>query len=125
MCTSRTYGLPPELYATVDVSYNRHADSKLHTGVSVHYGRFSTQFISMSKRQSVIADSSKVAEFIGAHTGAQAIMSARKFSEELGFRHQGVTCMYQDNMSTIRLIGHKGNTGYMKHIALRNDFVRE
>ena len=33
--------------------------------------------------------------------------------------------MYQDNMSTVRLIGHKGNTGRMKHIALRYDFVRE
>ena len=28
-------------------------------------------------------------------------------------------------MSTIRLIGHKGNTGRMKHIALLSDFVRE
>jgi hypothetical protein len=45
-----TYGLPPELYATVDVSYNCHADSKSHTGVSLHYGRFSTSFISMSKK---------------------------------------------------------------------------
>ena len=27
------------------------------------------------------------AEFIGAHTGAQAIMWARNFLEELGFRH--------------------------------------
>ena len=33
--------------------------------------------------------------------------------------------MYQDNMSTIRLSGHKGNTCRMKHIALRYDFVRE
>ena len=33
--------------------------------------------------------------------------------------------MYQDNKSTIRLIGHKGNTGCMKHIELRYDFVRE
>ena len=34
--------------------------------------------------------------------------------------------MYQDNMSTIRLIGHKGNTSRMKHIALlRYDLVRE
>jgi hypothetical protein len=120
-----TYGLPPELYATVDVSYNCHADSKSHTGVSLHYGRFSTPFISMSKKQSIIADSSTAAEFIGAHTGAQAIMWARNFLEELGFQQKGATCMYQDNMSTIRLIGHKGNTGRMKHIALRYDFVRE
>ena len=55
-----TYGLPPELYATVDVSYNCHADSKSHTG------RFSTPFISMSKKRSIIADSSTAAEFIGA-----------------------------------------------------------
>ena len=52
-----TYGLSPELYATVDVSYNCHADWKSHTGVSVHYGRLS-----------IIADSSTAAEFIGAHT---------------------------------------------------------
>ena len=118
-CTS---GLFPELYATVDVSYNGHADSKSHTGVSVHYGRFSTPFISMSKKQSIIADCSTVAEFIGAHTGAQAIMWARNFLEEFGFRQQGATYMYQDNMS---LIGHKGSAGRMKHTALRYDFVLE
>ena len=86
-----TYGLPPELYAPVDVSYNFHADLKLHTGVSIHYGRFSTPFISMSKKQFIIADSSTAAEFIGAHTGAQAIMWVRNFLEELGFRQKGVT----------------------------------
>ena len=75
----------------------------------------------MSKKQSIIADSSTASEFIGAHTGAKAIMWARNFLEELGFRQKGATCMYQENMS----IGRKGNTGRMKHIALRYDFVRE
>ena len=79
----------------------------------------------MSKKQSIIADSSTAAEFIGAHTGTQAIMWAQNFLEELGFRQKGATCMYQDNMSTIRLIGHKGNTGRMKHIALRYVLVSE
>ena len=64
-----SYGLSPELCTTVDVSYNCHADSKSHTGVTVHYGRFSTPFIPMSKKQSIIADSSTAAEFIGTHTG--------------------------------------------------------
>ena len=68
-----TYGLPPELYATVDVSYNCHVDSQSHTGVSLHYGRFSTPFVSMPKKQSIIADSSTAAEFIDAHAGAQAM----------------------------------------------------
>ena len=85
-----TYGLPPELYATVDVSYNCHADSKSHTGVSVHYGRFSTPFISMSKKQSIIADSSTVVEFIGTYTGAQAIMWARNCLEDSARREQPV-----------------------------------
>ena len=79
----------------------------------------------MSKKQSIVADSSTAVEFIGTHTGTQAIMWARNFLEELGFRQKGATSRYQANMSTIRLIGHKGNTGRMKHIALRYDFVRE
>jgi len=111
-----SYGLAPKLYATVDVSYNCHADSKSHTGVSLHYGRFSTPFISMPKNQSIIDDASTPAEFIGAHTGEQAIMCAQNFLEELGFRQKGATCMYQYNMRTIRLIGHKGNIDRMKHI---------
>ena len=37
----------------------------------------------MSKKQSIIADSRLAAEFIDAHTGAQAIMWARNFLEEL------------------------------------------
>lgn len=53
---------------------------------------------------------------------AQAIMRARNFLEKLDFRKIGTTCWYQDNISTIRLIGHKGNTGRMKHIALRYDW---
>ena len=85
-----TYGLPPELYITLDVSYNCHADSKSHTGVSVHYGRFSTPFISMSKKQSIIADSSTVVEFIGTYTGAQAIMWARNCLEDSARREQPV-----------------------------------
>ena len=52
-------------------------------------------------------------------------MWARNFLEKLGFRQTGATCIYQDNMSTIRLMGNKVNTGRMKHIALRYDFVRE
>ena len=118
-----SYGLAPELYVTVDVSYNCHSDSKSRTGVSIHYGRFSTSFISMSKKQSIVAASSTAAEFIGANTGAQAIMWARNFLEELGFCQKGATCMYQDNMRAIRLIGHKDNTDRMKHIVELISFV--
>ena len=55
------------------------------------------------KQQSIIASglqhsAQRPAEFtiLGAHTGAQAIICAQNFLEELGFRQKGATCMYQD-----------------------------
>ena len=36
-----THGLPFEMYVTADASYNCYADSKSHTGISIHLGRFS------------------------------------------------------------------------------------
>ena len=58
----------------------------------------------MSEKKSIIADSNKAVDFIGAHTWAHAIMWARNFLEKLGFCLKVVTCIYQDNMSTIRLM---------------------
>ena len=62
-----TYGLPFALYVSTDASYDCHLDSKSHTGVSFHLGRFSGSFMSLSKKQKITADSSTVPEF-RAHT---------------------------------------------------------
>mmetsp|Transcript_8391 Transcript_8391/g.8562 ORF Transcript_8391/g.8562 Transcript_8391/m.8562 type:complete len:430 (-) Transcript_8391:3519-4808(-) len=63
--------IPVILYATVDASYGMHEDRKSHTGCTVHIGNQSGPFIARSKKQSVTADSSTVAEFIAAHTAAK------------------------------------------------------
>ncbi len=67
------------LYATVDASYGCHDDSKSHTGCTLHIGRTSGSIITVSKKQSVTADSSTIAEFVATHVVCKEIMWARSF----------------------------------------------
>jgi hypothetical protein len=113
------------LYATVDASYACHTDLKSHTGCTLHLGRNSGSVFSLSKKQTVTADSSTVAELIAAHLAAHEIMWARNFLSELGYPQIKPTTLFEDNMSTISLIVNKGNGQRSKHIDLRYNFVRE
>ena len=114
-----------KLYATVDASYATHSDLKSHTGCTLHIGRHSASFRSLTKKQSVMADSSTVAEYIGAHVAAKEILWARNFLFELGFEQQEATTLFEDNQSTIKLIGKPGNGNKTKHIDLRFNFIRD
>jgi hypothetical protein len=114
-----------KLYATVDASYATHNDLKSHTGCTLHIGRNSASFRSLTKKQSVMADSSTVAEYIGAHVAAKEILWARNFLFELGFEQQEATTLFEDNQSTIKLIGKPGNGNKTKHIDLRFNFIRD
>jgi hypothetical protein len=113
------------LYATVDASYACHSDLKSHTGCTLHIGRSSGAIYSLSKKQTVTADSSTVAELIAAHLAAHEIMWARNFLSELGFHQTDPTTLFEDNLSTITIIGNEGNGHRSKHIDLRYNFVRE
>jgi hypothetical protein len=73
------------LYATVDASYASHLDFKPHTGCTLHLGRRSGSVFSLSKKQTVTADSSTVAEVIAAHLAAHEIICARNFLQELEY----------------------------------------
>ncbi len=44
---------------------------------------------------------------------------------ELGFEQQHTTTLFEDNQSTIKLIGKPGNGNKTKHIDLRFNFIRE
>ena len=114
-----------KLYATVDASYACHTDLKSHTGCTLHLGRTSGSVFSLSKKQTVTADSSTVAELIAAHLAAHEIMWARNFLQELGYPQTEPTTLFEDNLSTISLIVNKGNGQRSKHIDLRYNFVRE
>ena len=113
------------LYATVDASYACHKDYKSHSGCTLHIGRSSASFLTVSKKQTITADSSTVAEFIAAHSAAKHVMWARNFLEELGFVQHEPTTLFEDNLSTIQIINNQGNNGRTKHIGLRLNFIRE
>ena len=98
---------------------------KSHTGCTLHLGRKSGSVFSLSKKQTVTADSSTVAELIAAHLAAHEIMWARNFLLELGYPQTDPTTLFEDNLSTISLIINKGNGQRSKHIDLRYNFVRE
>ncbi len=95
------------LYATVDASYACHADFKSHSGCTLHIGRHSGALIALSKKQTVTADSSTVAEFVATHTVTREIMWARSFLASIGFPQNMRTILYEDNMSTIAMIENK------------------
>lgn len=114
-----------QLYATVDASYACHDDFKSHTGCTLHIGRQSGSFSTLSKKQTITADSSTVAEFIAAHTVAKEVMWARNFLEELGYAQTRPTTIFEDNQSTIALIMKDGNGNRTKHIAMRYYFIKE
>ena len=88
-------------------------------------GRLSASILTLTKKQSITADSSTVAEYIAAHLAAKQIIWARNFLSEVGCPQEGPTTLYEDNMSTISLITNKGNGSKTKHIDLRYNFLRE
>jgi hypothetical protein len=73
------------LYATVDASYACHPDFKSHSGCTLHIGRHSGAITALSKKQTVTADSSTVAEFVATHTVTREIMWARSFLASVGY----------------------------------------
>ena len=114
-----------KLYATVDASYGTHDDRKSHSGCTLHIGEGSGAFLSRSKKQTVTADSSTVAEFIATHLAAKEIMWARSLLEEMGYTQSDPTVLGEDNMSTIAMINNDCNGQKTKHIAIRFNLIRE
>ena len=113
------------LYATVDASYANHTDRKSHSGCTLHIGRTSGAFLSRSKKQTVTADSSTVAELIAAHLATKEIMWARSLLAEMGYPQTNPTILFEDNMSTIHIINNDCNSQKTKHIDIRYNLVRE
>ena len=110
---------------TVDASYGTHDDRKSHSGCTLHIGVGSGAFLSRSKKQTVTADSSTVAEFVATHLVAKEIMWARALLGEMGHVQLAPTVLGEDNMSTIAMINNDSNSNKTKHIEIRFNLIRE
>ena len=93
--------------------------------LSINLGRFTGCMSSLSLKQSVIADSSTVAAFIGSHVACQQITWVQNLLHETNIVLTRPATLYQDNMSTIKILHHKGNEARIKYIALRYSIIRE
>jgi len=111
------------LHAFVDASYACYLDSKSHTGICLALGSDSGAFLALSKKQTITADSTTVAEFVATHTGCQRILWSKNVLSEMGFNP--TIFLHEDNTSTIHLLKHSRNSGRIKHIALRYNMIRE
>jgi hypothetical protein len=113
------------LSATVDASYASHSDRKSHSGFTLHIGSSSGSFLSKSKKQTVTADSSTIAELIAAFLASKEIAWACSILQELGYQQNTPTVLYEDNKSTIHMINNDSNSQKTKHIDVRYNYVRE
>ena len=113
------------MYATLDASYATHADSKSHTGCTLHIGRESGAVIAISKKQKITSDSSTIAEFIATHLVAKEIIWCRGLLKSLGYPQNSPTISFEDNQSTISMIKNKCNGKRTKHIDVRYNMIRE
>ena len=80
-----SHNSPSSLFAYVDSSYDCYTDSKSHSGVSLHLGQHSAAFLYLSKKQTITADLSTVAEFVATHSACQKILWAQNLLRELNF----------------------------------------
>ena len=81
--------------------------------------------MSFCGKQSIIADSSTVAEFIGAHQTCKLIAWVQNLLSEMDVHLTQPATHFQDNEATIRILHHKSNLARTKHIALRYNMIRE
>ena len=114
-----------KLVATVDASFGTHTDRKSHTGITLHIGESSGSFLTRSKKQSITADSSTAAEYIAAHSAAKEIQWARSLLDELGYKQQEPTVLFEDNKSTITMVNNDSHSQKTKHIDIRYHYIRE
>jgi hypothetical protein len=113
-----------KLRSFADASYGSHKDRKSHYGISLHLGSGGS-IQTISKRTKLVALSSTEAEYIGLCEAAKVVAWARQFLEELGFKQDKPTIIYEDNQSAIAMVNNGNDHGRTKHIDIRYHYIRD
>jgi len=111
------------IIAYCDASYGVHADMKSHSGIYISAGR--GPIVAKSCKQKIVTKSSTEAELVTASDASSLIAYQLNFLQSLGLEFQPAI-LYQDNMSTMRLIDNgRSNSDRTKHIKLRYFFIKQ
>ena len=112
-----------EIEAYIDASYGTNYDRKSQSGLMVRYGY--GPLICKSIKQKIVAKSSTEAELIACSDSLSYIYSIKNILEFLNNKVNNII-IYQDNISTIKLLKNKRPTSQRsKHIDIRYFFLRD
>jgi hypothetical protein len=106
-----------------DASFNIHMDGKSQTGIIVTLG--DTPIYFCSRKQSIVTRSSTEAELVALDDAVRKIIEIRMLLENIGFKQEKPTVIYQDNKSTILIATSETTSNKLKHVNNRYFFVRE
>ena len=109
----------------VDASCGTHDDRKLRSGCNLHIGAGYGSFLSRSKKQTMTADSSAVAQFIATHLVTKDIMLVRARLGEMGHTQLEPAALCKNNLSTIEIVNNDSNSNKTKDIETRFNLIRE
>ena len=111
------------MHVYVDASFAVHAEFKSHTGIVVTFGGGGIYF--RSTKQKLNTTSSTEAELVAVSDAMPSIVHVREFLIHQGY-NMGPANLYQDNMSTIKLIENgRSNSERTRHINIRFFFVKD
>jgi hypothetical protein len=112
-----------QVEAFIDASHGTHVDGKSHTGAGITMG--GGLFSVSSTKQKLTTKSSTESELVGVSDRASDVIETRLFVEHQGFK-QGPAIIWQDNMSTLKLIENgRGSADRTRHINIRYFFVKD
>jgi hypothetical protein len=112
-----------QVEAFIDASHGTHVDGKSHTGAGITMG--GGLFSVSSTKQKLTTKSSTESELVGVSDRASDVIETRLFVEHQGFK-QGPAIIWQDNMSTLKLIDNgRGSADRTRHINIRYFFVKD
>ena len=114
---------PIQVIAYVDASYGVHKDKKSHTGCCITLGKGTIS--AKSATQKLNTKSSTEAELVALSDAANQILFIRNFLISQGYP-LGPAIIYQDNLSTIRLIKNgRSNSERTRHADIRFSFLHD
>ena len=79
----------------------------------------------LSKKQSVVAQSTAEAEYVSASKATSQAIWLRRIFEDIGEKQKKWTVLYCDNKSAIAIVKNPFSNERSKHISIKYHFIRE
>jgi hypothetical protein len=114
-----------ELRCYVDGSHGCYEDGKGHFGYCFSLGPDDGCFYARSQKMKIVTLSSFETEYVAICEAVTEIVHLRNLLEDIGFRQEDPSIVYEDNQSVIAAISGKMNHQRTKHINIKYQYTRE